>query len=323
MNTSTITLPESLTFEHVSTFLPRLHWVKYAERYLIDGSKMKYFEPGGMLLCALGLKRFLARRMEVNTRFEYRGDAFGYPGVMGFYQTLGRKQGKGPGESPGSSQYLPITELKINVLQNRAATSQIGPEIEKEAARLAGLLLQNGNGPIFSQVAYSITEMMRNVVEHSRAQSIWYAGQYWPNKDSVQIVILDEGVGIRRSLARNPNCRVSTDKEALTLALKPGITGTPPPSEEDSFHGTETDIWSNAGFGLHIVSRLCAKLGKFSIVSGDAGLIEKSDNQNSINSFFQGTVIQMHLKTTTAETIQEIIPQIVRASKNLKTFMPA
>lgn len=323
MSQSIITLPDSLTFEYVVRLLGRLRWVEYADRYLIDGSRLKYCEPGGMLLCALGLRRFFARRMEQNTRIEYRGDNNAYLSSMAFYQTFGLNRGRRPGEAQGSSTYLPITELKLINFKKYGISSHIGAEIEKEARRLASLLLQTSDGAIFSQVAYALTEMVRNAVEHSRAPSLWYAGQFWPKRDFVQIVILDEGVGICHSLARNPNYRVSSDKEAISLALKPGISGTPPPTDEELFHGAETDAWGNAGYGLYVVNRLCAGLGKFSIVSGEACLMEKPDSQSTCETNFQGTAIQMHLKTTTAETIQEFISRLVSSAKNQKSLLPA
>jgi nitrate/nitrite-specific signal transduction histidine kinase len=53
-------------------------------------------------------------------------------------------------------------------------------------------------------VVYSLAEILRNFLEHSQAQELWYAAQYWQSRNWVELATLDEGIGIRRSLARKP-----------------------------------------------------------------------------------------------------------------------
>lgn len=46
---------------------------------------------------------------------------------------------------------------------------------------------------------------MRNVAEHSRSEYIWLAAQFWPDKGKcIEVSIMDECVGIYKTLSENP-----------------------------------------------------------------------------------------------------------------------
>lgn len=66
---------------------------------------------------------------------------------------------------------------------------------------------------------------MRNVVEHSKLDLIEYCGQYWPSRHMVEVAILDVGNGVRRGLRHNPYLNISSDRDALHLALLPWVSG--------------------------------------------------------------------------------------------------
>lgn len=110
--------------------------------------------------------------------------------------------------------------------------------------------------------------MLRNSVEHSTKNCVWICTQYWPSISLTEIAILDNGIGIRKSLTTNIHYKkeINDDETALKMSLLPSIT--------ESF-GIKQDnsIWSNSGFGLYIASHLCQKLnGPFLIASGNKAL---------------------------------------------------
>src|SRR5262245_38127820 len=98
-----IPLPEALTFESITPFIQRLFRTPITDSYIIDGSQTKYFEPGGMLLCATALRRYIASVSRENhkPRIVYRGKENWYLSKMGFYQAFGYNRGERPGISIG------------------------------------------------------------------------------------------------------------------------------------------------------------------------------------------------------------------------------
>ena len=141
-----------------------------------------------------------------------------------------------------------------------------GEIIEGEARRIAYMLTRSDDGAITETLTYAVREIMRNVVEHGQASHIWYAAQYWPTKNKVEVSILDEGVGLLPSLSRNPRLHVDSNQKAIILALQPGVSGIPKEKRRRSDGG-----WVNSGYGLFMTSSLCQAGGDFTICNGALG----------------------------------------------------
>ena len=110
-------------------------------------------------------------------------------------------------------------------------------------------------------IKYIVSELVRNVLEHSRSENgAIVSAQYYKKSNTIRIGIADTGVGIKSTINMSHN--TPTDLEAIRLAQIPGITGT-----TRSEGGTEL----NAGAGLFFI-RSIAKVNRdfFMIYSGDA-----------------------------------------------------
>lgn len=55
---------------------------------------------------------------------------------------------------------------------------------------------------------------------------MWICGQYWPLDDLAEIAIIDDGIGIYRSMIKNKAHRecIKTNLSAIEMALKAGIS---------------------------------------------------------------------------------------------------
>jgi hypothetical protein len=185
-----IQVPGSLTEDAVLRFSRDLQDIVSADRYVVDLSRLGHVEPFGMLMCASILRRFVRTRKQAGGQFVAVGFAENsYAAHMGLYQAFGLPYGKKPGEASGSSRYIPLTCITVQDLKARAGYGPVGEAIDKEAQRLARVLLQRTDGSRLSHISYALLEMMRNVVEHSYAAEIWCAGQCWPNRNCVEIAI--------------------------------------------------------------------------------------------------------------------------------------
>src|SRR4029077_8549798 len=92
------------------------------------------------------------------------------------------------------------------------------------------------------------SEMVRNVLEHSQSPVGAFAcAQYYAKDRRVSIGIADAGIGICSHMGRFH--KISSEKNAIGLALQPGITGT-----TSRIGGTER----NAGAGLFFTKSIAS-----------------------------------------------------------------
>lgn len=308
----TIVLPSKLTPTSAPQLCSSLSAAPLSNSYIVDLSAITHAEPFGMLLASAALRRFAEAHRARGAQLKARGyEKNSYIAHMGFFQSFGLPVGKAPGEAGGSATYLPITRVDLaTVLRAGNAPTQIDA-VTHHSAQLTSMLLRQDSGPAYSRVLYSFREMIRNVVDHSRSDAVWYAAQFWPTQKRVEVAILDEGVGIRSSLARNPHYRVPNDLTAIRRALEEGVTGAPPPSEEELMQDPYAEA-ENTGYGLYIVSAMCSRAGAFSICSGDAIFHIDGTTKQSGRADHRGTAVRVVLKTSEVSGMGEVLDELTR-----------
>ncbi|MCB9757562.1 MAG: hypothetical protein H6753_03950 [Candidatus Omnitrophica bacterium] len=95
-------------------------------------------------------------------------------------------------------------------------------------------------------IGYIMSELGRNVIEHARtSEGAFLCAQYYQKSNTIRIGIADTGIGIKEAISQSHS--VSTDAEAIRLALTPGITGVT--SREGG-----NDV--NAGAGLFFIKSI-------------------------------------------------------------------
>lgn len=105
--------------------------------------------------------------------------------------------------------------------------------VEELADRLPRLLAGKSSDPRrMRALHFAFGELCDNAISHSGASPIFVAAQRYSGKTShppprLELAVADIGVGIPDHLRRNPRYEdVSDDAEAISLALRPGVTGT-------------------------------------------------------------------------------------------------
>ncbi|QPZ92318.1 ATP-binding protein [Thioclava electrotropha] len=216
----------------------------------------------------------------------------GYAANLGFFKSFGLNHGKEPGEAAGSSRYIPIRDLNVAQIKDEAVDRflEVGDVIEERAAELAKILTQDEAGDLQDTLTYSIREIMRNVVEHSKSENIHVCAQYWPSRHEVEVGIVDDGIGVHAALTSNPAHDDLGEKEALELSLMPGISGNP-------MAGKGRNEWNNSGYGLYMTNRICRNGGHFLICSGGHGIELSQDGKENFETSFQGTAIRLFIDT--------------------------
>ena len=135
---------------------------------------------------------------------------------------------------------------------------------------------------VLQAMSYCLYEMMDNVHIHS-GKPLGTAMTYYDAEENVlSILIADDGMGIRASLAENEKYRTVTESEALSLCLQDSISD-----------------GKGMGFGLFATSRLVATIGKEFIVHSGSHILAEKNGCTTIteNGLWQGTIIYMELRT--------------------------
>lgn len=135
---------------------------------------------------------------------------------------------------------------------------------------------------VLQALSYCLYEMMDNVHIHSGKPLGTAMTHYDEPQKVLRILIADDGMGIRASLAENDLYKDITEPEALKLCLEDKITD-----------------GKGMGFGLYTTSRLVDSIGQeFILHSGSHKLIIKDGKTSVIeNGFWQGTLIYMEIGT--------------------------
>ena len=322
-----INVPD-LTVKNALEFSREMNNYFLEEGEVFDFSKVHNCDPFPMLVVSSSIRQ-KRNESDVKKCVAINCDN-GYAEHMRFYTAIGIKHGKGFDENYGNQRYLPITKLDIKALREQgAANLERIQEVIVSKSNLMAKLLSQGNTSYKKWLSYAVTEIMRNIPEHSNAKEIWYCAQYWPSFDLVELAILDEGIGIKESLLSNIayESLISTDKEALKYALKPGISRTFVPGRSN----TSIDEWANSGYGLYMVSRTCAALGgSFIILSGDAAMKVDEDGVKEYpeNCHLKGTAIQIRVRLSQMIKYEEVVQKILsegekEAGEDKKTIKSA
>jgi hypothetical protein len=273
-----------------------------SDLYIFDFENLQWSEPFGMLLFSRQLRSFADGRKPAKCR-AINHERHSYLAHMGFFQAFGLEFGNNPGEAAGSRQYLPVTRLSREELEAEAERRNIDVReaIEHRCEALSEVLVRARGGPAFETLTYSLREVFRNVLEHSGADDIWFAAQCWPGKFLVELSILDQGMGLKSTLSRNPHLVVDSDRTALKLALLPGISSV-------AYKGKKTvrnDVWANSGYGLFMTSEICAVGGSFLIVSGSNALEKTESSERLTDAAYAGTALRLRLRLDRITSLSE------------------
>lgn len=304
-----------LTLKNALEFSRKMQNFPLEEGEVFDFSKVHNCDPFPMLVVSSSIRQ-LRNKSDVKICKTVNCDN-GYAKHMRFYTAMGIRHGRGFDENYGNQRYLPITKLDIKALQEQGtANLERIQEVIVGKSNLMANVLSQGNTSYKKWLSYALTEIMRNIPEHSNAKEIWYCAQYWPSFDLVELAILDEGIGIKESLLTNMayESLVRTDKDALRYALKPGVSRTFVPGTSN----ISTDEWANSGYGLYMVSRTCAALGgSFIVLSGNAVMIVDKDGvkEYSENCHLQGTAIRIRVRLSQMAKYEEVVKNILSAGE--------
>ena len=133
---------------------------------------------------------------------------------------------------------------------------------------------------ILQTLSYCFYEILDNVLTHSRKPCGMVVLKYVPEKARIQIMVVDDGIGIHRSLTENALYRGISEAEALSQCMRDRVTD-----------------GKGMGFGLYSMACLMRQAGiVLKLHSGSHVLI--SDNRGERvekTDCWQGTIVYFEL----------------------------
>ncbi|SFO45014.1 hypothetical protein [Sphingomonas sp. OK281] len=288
-----VMVPDGSAWEDVLGFSGKLAELPEAGAYVIDFADVGFTTPGWMAVIGDSLNAFRIRRPDAKRRADnYKRPGLGYAAAAGFFHYFGVDWGQKPGALNSTDAFVPLTVKSVDDLRARAAIDMVhyGDLIQIEAERLVAVLTRLEKGDVFDTLAYSIRELVRNVVEHSEAEHYSFAAQWWPAAGRAEMVVSDTGIGLTQSLRLNPRLNVADDATALRLAVQPGVTSR-------GRSGRSNDVWRNTGYGLYMTHGICSAAGSFTLISGRSATVADNAGERFVQCDATGTTVVMRLDT--------------------------
>lgn len=129
---------------------------------------------------------------------------------------------------------------------------------------------------VLQALSYCFYEVLDNVLTHSDKICGTVILRYLPNDNRIQVLVADDGIGIQKSLMRNPAYNGISEKDAVLSCIKDRVTD-----------------GKGMGFGLYSTARLVENAGVIlEIVSGGSKMTYDGINtMTDTCDYWQGTIV--------------------------------
>jgi hypothetical protein len=289
-NTLKLLCPSHWDGADAIAFINRLPELALMEGLVIDFSEVLFVKPFGTVLIADGLRNLVATRRAHALKTNALGatsdaHAISYLRHIGFFEYIGLKIGKQPGEARGGANYVPISVITLDSLNQAANGRRFQHGVEVVSEQLADVIYPRITEGIMMQ--YCLREIIRNVFEHAETDRCTVLAQRYPN-GYAEIAIADGGIGIY---------------------IRPGVSRVT--------HRQNNDEWDNSGYGLYLLSQLGQDLGEFILASNGRYLrLSNHAHHNGTGELaFPGTAVKLLVDLEAADYFPNRLTGLVSAGE--------
>jgi hypothetical protein len=276
---------------------------------------VEFARPTGALMVSVAIRKYVETRKAAGLKTFWDqdirddcpcSDAVKYLKYMGFFKDCGIPVGSESNRSRHTDNYYPVQRIEKKKLAEGSSGGDWRDSIEQKCQSLSALISDDLSTQVF--LDYVFREIIRNVFEHSGADSCSLMAQNYKN-EGLEIAVADHGIGIHDSLRTRHG--FSSARESIQRSLEPGI------SKEDVF--AQGDSWANSGFGLYVMSEVGRTYGEFSVLSSGVYLRRRGNDQTMkvIASHYRGTVVKLLVGREKLEYFPNLMEGLIREGENL------
>lgn len=263
---------------------------------------LKYIEVGPLSLLRGVITEWNEKGQTVTVALGPSRSVICYLQRMDFFTSINVVIPEDFNRHPAGARFVVFTEINsassqsTDDLSERMATCITGEDNDEE-------VVFTDQPPVegyFEGIAYSVSELIKNVQQHSCGIGHIVA-QHYPSTGLTQIAIVDNGIGIKESFFRTSSpvsAQINSDLDAIKLALKAEVSS--------KTHSVGVGGVENAGVGLTFLTEIARNAkGHFQVVSGN-GFVNM-DSEIDLPNVFNGTFVCITFDRNSLETFGNLL----------------
>jgi hypothetical protein len=299
-----INLPNQVSLHTIGSFLKSNEFFPNnpSQFHLSFNPSFTYLEPFALAMLAAWADHWSTKEIPISCK-NLDSKGVDYAVRMGLFKYMNHKVPRDLVTHESAGQFIPLCKL-----ENSSDVANFMAEMVP--------ILQKHHPKYSEAVKYSLSELIRNVVEHAGGAAAYACAQFYRKSDKVSIGVADCGMGITESLSNVMT--ISNDSDALMQALRPGVSGA-----SKTMYGSP----DNAGAGLFYNKCIAhASNEYFGILSGKAAFrlrkkqitsdfkIDPSDDNHDIYDDihpWKGTVAAINVNISSGNEFSNLMKKIL------------
>jgi len=298
MQQNRIELPKEGTLTSCDVLLDFFDNKVECDSIIVDFINAEFYDISSIVALLAKLHILVRNGFSVLIENYKNSGPFLYMQRMNFFEKCGIKLEENFTRHPSRGRFV---EIHVIGKGHRIDTARLSDEVADCIAPEEKDLDDPDQTGFYDGVAYSVSELINNVIQHSSSYG-FLGAQYYRRDDLTQIIVADVGIGIKQSFIDSDSpyaLKATTDQSAVELALRSQISSKT--HGRFALNGAE-----NAGVGLTLLKDIALRSGgSFLVISGDSCL--KNDNWSTLNNNYQGTFVACSLNRSQLKKFNELL----------------
>ena len=272
------------------------------EKITFDLSKLKFVTPSGLcyLIASIQTLTNIIGKENFDIIMPNNNSTNNYLTRMNFLETLGLKDDNYINKNDCSNRLIELQKISM--------TDRCDWQITENLTNVLESQLPVNNQGILKAVSYAIGEIVDNTLRHSQSPIGGYiCAQTYPNKNKLEICIIDCGIGIVESLKvendvhKEKISKFKSDSEFIQYSIEKGVTS----KTQQKFGET-----GHSGEGLFFTSEFIKENnGRMKVISDNGMLLIDSKvgiQLSETQHHWQGTIVMLEFNLDVPVIVKDI-----------------
>lgn len=272
------------------------------EKITFDLSKLKFVTPSGLcyLIASIQTLTNIIGKENFEIIMPNNNSTNNYLTRMNFLETLGLNDDNYINKNDCSNRLIELQKISM--------TDRCDWQITENLTNVLESQLPVNNQGILKAVSYAIGEIVDNTLRHSQSPIGGYiCAQTYPNKNKLEICIIDCGIGIVESLKvendvhKEKISKFKSDSEFIQYSIEKGVTS----KTQQKFGET-----GHSGEGLFFTSEFIKENnGRMKVISGNGMLLIDSKvgiQLSETQHHWQGTIVMLEFNLDVPVIVKDI-----------------